>query len=603
MSWSAKYQEWFGISSSSLQPLNTHTHAPSGDAPGYVPMELRMNTGRKAEQEDDLDDESSKRTQRLRKRSKSSSMWTGAKSDIEEEERNAAVSASAGFEFDEGDDNEDIVSDTDEKEQAGKRLFRRRRWGKTTRFAADGSPIVLRRKKATKVVTKESYAKIRAKQSAESWVEGGRWDTAALGCSRKTRDASDSNIPDDSGLISVAAAEALGKLATRLRRMPPESPVGTQKRKRPSKNLPAMQAAAAAEKADWKAVPLTRKTMGSGQTSGLATCDGCGEMMSFITTGDTSLVTVHPDSPGRTLCDICVQRQVYLRSRAKMGTVVARAIGRRSPSVSPVSRGHSSRSKKLFHEYDFAFLDDSSTTSAAASAARDLLARQVRSCGGTLVNLTTKYARELDPLKSRLICLASAPENSTQYLLALAIGAVPLSFEWPTRAMQAEKLVPTVSYQLKSLRVPGCAELHGQYGQLGQVLPIERRVLRTAKGKDPLLMGVKASEDFTQEWEPLLRAAGAQVIPIVASSVSSKQPRVHVYLCDGTTMPSAGSRVPCVSLAWLVASLVSQRRKGFKDHSSFGPPQGVLSASTASGLTAAAYDFQEPEQNEWSQRF
>ena len=627
MSWSAKYQEWFDISSNSLQPLNTHPHAPGGDAPGYVPPELRMNAGRNVEENEDDDSygfakSTSKRKQRLRNRSKSSTILTGAAS---AEEDNAATStsddvqASAGFEFDEpGDDDgygsEEISSDADEEEEEeeeerpasrGRRCIKRKR---------ATSPIVSRRKRASKASAKKKPEDEPAKK--ETWVEGGRWDVASLGLSRQTKDILNKPSP------AAVVAEVAEKPASRPRRAaavkgrpPPKtavSPAGERKRKRPSKNLPAIQAAAAAaaDKSDTKAVPLTRKRR-SDQTHAVATCDGCGEPIACSASAAAGggarsrlpLVAVHADSPGRALCDTCAKRRAYIRSRAKMGTVVAAQVrGRRSPSVSPARRALPAP-KKLFAGYDFAFLDSGVTfTTAAAGAARDLLARQIRSCGGTMVSLTPMYARELDPQKSRLICLASVPKNTAQYLLALAIGAVPLSVEWPTRAMQDEKLVPTASYQLKPLRVPGCGEFqHGQYGQLGQVLPIERRVLRTAKGKAPLLLGVRASEQFTREWEPLLRAAGAHCIPTVTSSVS-KQPRVHAYLCDGTNPPSAGSRVPCVSLAWLCASLVTQRRKGFKDHRAFNPPRGVaMPASPAAA--AAAYDFEDAEQDELSQRF
>lgn len=237
-----------------------------------------------------------------------------------------------------------------------------------------------------------------------------------------------------------------------------------------------------------------------------------------------------------------------------------------------------------------------------------------------MVSLTPKHVRGINHRTMRLVCLASSPKKTPEYMLALAIGAAPLSIEWAARCMQDQTLHPSSNYQLPAMRVPGTgtdkSAPAAARGEIGRILPMERRVLRTARGRDPLLLGVRASSAFTKQWyvtpatltlicfeptpkvchkneamnhcsvvrlsrkcgdcllrrEPLLRAAGAHCVPVVTSSATKKPPRVHAYLCDGSNPPSAGSRVPCVSLAWLFASLVSQRRRPFNDEAFAVPP-------------------------------
>ena len=192
---------------------------------------------------------------------------------------------------------------------------------------------------------------------------------------------------------------------------------------------------------------------------------------------------------------------------------------------------------------------------------------------------------------AKLVCLCSAPMTSASYLLSLAVGVLPLSPEWAVESMQKQALQPLKKFQCKPLRVPGvdkractAAAAAAAKRGVGKILPTERRVLRTNGGKAPLQLAVRGSESFVREWEPLLRAAGADCKPTATSAARSKAPKVHAYVCDGTDQPSAGSRVPCVSLSWLFASLAGQRRRGFKDDKSFevtpravDPPSPTLS--------------------------
>lgn len=120
-----------------------------------------------------------------------------------------------------------------------------------------------------------------------------------------------------------------------------------------------------------------------------------------------------------------------------------------------------------------------------------------------MVSLTPKHVREIDHRTVRLVCLASSPNKTAEYMLALAIGAMPLSTEWPVRCMQDETLHPTADFQLPPLRVPGTGSSTNAMtpaSTIGRILPLERRVLRTANGRDPLLLGVRASNRFTKLW-------------------------------------------------------------------------------------------------------
>lgn len=121
-----------------------------------------------------------------------------------------------------------------------------------------------------------------------------------------------------------------------------------------------------------------------------------------------------------------------------------------------------------------------------------------------MVSLTPKHVRGIDHRTMRLVCLASSPKKTPEYMLALAIGAAPLSVEWPARCMQDETLHPTSDFQLPTMRVPGTGDSASvpatARGEIGRILPMERRVLRTSRGRDPLLLGVRASTGFTKQW-------------------------------------------------------------------------------------------------------
>jgi hypothetical protein len=222
------------------------------------------------------------------------------------------------------------------------------------------------------------------------------------------------------------------------------------------------------------------------------------------------------------------------------------------------------RKKKLFDGFEFSFVDGGTGKSAAADAARDLLASQIRSCGGVMVSLTPKHVRGIDHRASRLVCLASSPKKTAQYLLALAVGAAPLSTEWPTRCMQDETLHLVCKYQLPPLRVPGADDRSGltapaSRSELGRILPIERRVLRTAKGRDPLLLGVRASDEFTKEWyvgNPLVPWASALCAPFLCVCARARATRVCVVF---TSNPLSRRSLFECSLTHVRTSLLAPR--------------------------------------------
>ena len=264
------------------------------------------------------------------------------------------------------------------------------------RSARRVSPIVTRRGKASPQPKKKKKA---------SWIQGGRWDLAGLKLSRQTMDTLNRvSVPDPAPLPkqSVGASTWRGKTRGAMRTRSAASTATTdddapqpRKRKRPSKNRP--QAAAeddAAADPEQSTTRKRRRRSGANAAQGeLSQCEECGGRNDPENTAALSSPRSSSDgSPPRRVCDQCAKRREYLRSRAKMGTVVAR-VCRRAGSASPASRA---RSAKLFDGIDFAMLDGAGAGSAAADAARDLVAKQIRSCGGNLVRLTPKFVRELD---------------------------------------------------------------------------------------------------------------------------------------------------------------------------------------------------------------
>lgn len=482
MTWAPRHQEWFDIGSESLQPLNTQAHARCGDAPDYVPPEARNELNkdfRESERRGHLREMTSCEPADTKRKRRHQADDTGTEGHKVIHKDNVQSRVFQFDDMDDGDASDELVSDGSPKSAP-----------LPTRKA---SPIVTRRKKSPESVNLNK----RAKTFGSSWVVGGRWDIARR---KQPRTSALLNEIQENG--HSESPSALGYPTTRKNsadavatdvpaRSANTKPDEARARTRTSKNQAAIEAA----------------TLAAANKSPSSVCDECGKAHAntvgkTAATPDTAAAHVH--SPGRSLCNDCARRRAYIRSRQKMGTVVARVTRLTgSTDKSSPARQRTGATKKLFDGIQLCFVDGNSDRSAAADAARDLLASQIRSCGGLMVSLTPKHIREIDHRTVRLVCLASSPNKTTEYMLALAIGAMPLSTEWPARCMQDETLHPPSDFQLPPLRVPGtgsCTNAITPASAIGRILPIERRVLRTAKGRDPLLLGVRASNRFTKLW-------------------------------------------------------------------------------------------------------
>lgn len=486
MTWSPRYQEWFDIRSESLQPLNTHPHSPNGDAPDYVPPEALTapNDGCVGT---------------LTAASKAAKTKTGCshKRQSTRVEGDQAKHKAKIMDF--HDTNDGCVSD---EAVSDAHRSPRSTGSAALRLKRKASPIVPRRRKSPESMDTVKRAKRQGNgSSVESWVVGGRWDIARCGQLNATTALSD-QFQDHGGIEALPAVghptsregAAEGAVADSSARAASTTPNEARARKGPSKNQVAIDAANLASK----------------NRSPCAACDECGNAQANAMSkaaASSDAAAAHTFSPGRTLCGACAKRRAYIKSRTKMGTVVARVTRRTSSADKPSPvRQRPRRKKKLFDGIEFCFVDGSSGRTAAADAARDLLASQIRSCGGMMVSLTPKHVRGIDHRAIRLMCLASSPKKTPEYMLALAIGATPLSVEWPARCMQDESLLPNSGFQLPPLRVPGSGTGAGTgapacaRNENGRILPMERRVLRTAKGRDPLLLAVRASSKFAKQW-------------------------------------------------------------------------------------------------------